>query len=172
MAESEDLAFLRALSAHDETAFRHLAERHRRELLIHCYRMLGSYEDAEDMLQETLLRAWRRLETFEGRSVLRPWLYRIATNLCLDALASRRTRTLPSLTFPAADPGDALPGPIDEPVWLEPVPDALLDLHPSANPEVQYDARESVALAFLAALQKLPGRQRAVLILRDVLGFS
>jgi RNA polymerase sigma-70 factor (ECF subfamily) len=172
MAEGDESTFLRALAARDETAFRQLAERYRRELLVHCYRMLGSLEDAEDVLQETLLRAWRGLGSFEGRSGLRPWLYKIATNVCLSALAIRRRRGLPHLTLGPGDPDDALPGPADEPVWLEPVPDAVLDLRPGANPQVHYDARESVTLAFLAAIQRLPGRQRAVLILGDVLGFS
>ena len=134
--------------------------------------MLGSLQDAEDVLQETLLRAWRGLDSFQGRSELRPWLYKIATNGCLDTLASRRKRVLPNSKYAAANPGDPLPDPIAEPLWVEPIPDALIDLRPSVNPEAYFDARESVALAFLATLQTLPGRQRAVLILRDVLGWS
>ncbi len=152
--------------------FERLAERHRRELLVHCYRMLGCFEDAEDMLQETLLRAWRGRETLRQQAALRAWLYRIATNACLDAIAARRSRGLPNLTLPPGDPADVMPGPDAEQLWIGPAPDALLDLRPSANPEVQYAASESIGLAFLAALQTLPGRPRAILILRDVLGFS
>jgi len=133
--------------------------------------MLGSFHDAEDVLQETLLRAWRGLESFQGRSALRPWLYRIATNACLDAIASRRRRALPNGTHPAGEIGKPFPGPIMEPLWIEPLPDTLIDPRPAVNPEAHYDARESVALAFLATLQTLPGRQRAALILRDVLGW-
>jgi len=156
----------------DEAEFERLTERHQRELLVHCYRMLGSFEDAEDMLQETLLRAWRGRETLQQQAAVRAWLYRIATNACLDAIAARRSRGLPNLTLPPGDPADAMPGPEAEQLWIGPAPDALLDLRPSANPEVHYAARESISLAFLAALQALPGRPRAILILRDVLGFS
>jgi RNA polymerase sigma-70 factor (ECF subfamily) len=131
--------------------------------------MLGSFHDAEDALQETLLRAWRGLESFQGRSALRPWLYRIATNACLDAIARQRRRALPNGTGPAGETGTSLPGPVMEPLWIEPLPDNLVDLRPAVNPEAHYDARESVTLAFLATLQTLPGRQRAALILRDVL---
>jgi RNA polymerase sigma-70 factor (ECF subfamily) len=134
--------------------------------------MLGSFHDAEDALQEALLRAWRGLESFQGRSALRPWLYRIATNACLDVIASRRRRALPNATGPAAGAGESLPAPVMEPLWLEPLPDNLIDLRPTVNPEAHYDARESVTLAFLATLQTLPGRQRAALILRDVLGWK
>src|SRR4029077_3972467 len=125
----------------------------------------------EDALQETLLRAWRGLASFEGRSALRPWLYRIATNACLDAIASRRRRVLPNATNPPAGVGVPLPGPTAESLWIEPMPDTLIDLRPAVNPEAHYDARESVTLPFLATLQTLPGRQRATLILRDVLGW-
>jgi len=171
LAEVDESTLLPALRAGDEQAFQRLTDRYRRELLVHCYRMLGSFHDAEDVLQETLLRAWRGLESFEGRSALRPWLYRIATNACLDAIASRRRRALPNGTNPAADAGVRLPGPTNEPLWIEPMPDTLIDLRPAVNPEAHYDARESVTLAFLATLQTLPGRQRAALILRDVLGW-
>src|SRR5712691_9159149 len=171
LAEVDESTLLPALRAGDERAFQRLTDRYHRELLVHCYRMLGSFHDAEDVLQETLLRAWRGLESFEGRSALRPWLYRIATNVCLDAIASRRRRALPNGTNPAADAGVPLPGPIKEPLWIEPMPDTLIDLRPAVNPEAHYDARESVTLAFLATLQTLPGRQRATLILRDVLGW-
>jgi RNA polymerase sigma-70 factor (ECF subfamily) len=134
--------------------------------------MLGSLEDAEDILQETLLRAWRRLDSFEGRGPLRAWLYKIATNASLDALERRRARALPVATYPSADPRAALPPPVTESVWLEPLPDGLVDERPDVNPEARYEAHESVSLAFLATLQNLPGRQRAVLILRDVLGWN
>ena len=171
LAEVDESALLPALRAGDEQAFQRLTDRYRRELLLHCYRMLGSFHDAEDVLQETLLRAWRGLESFEGRSALRPWLYRIATNACLDAIASRRRRALPNGINPAAEAGVPLPGPAGEQLWIEPMPDTLIDLRPAVNPEAHYDARESVTLAFLATLQTLPGRQRATLILRDVLGW-
>jgi RNA polymerase sigma-70 factor (ECF subfamily) len=160
------------LGTGSEADFERLTDRHRRELLVHCYRMLGSFEDAEDILQETLLRAWRGLETLQQHGAVRAWLYRIATNACLDAIAARRSRGLPHLSLSPGDPADALPGLEAEALWIGPAPDALLDLRPSANPEVQYTARESVSLAFVAALQVLPARQRAILILRDALGFS
>jgi len=171
VAEVDESTLLPALRAGDEQAFQRLTDRYRRELLVHCYRMLGSFHDAEDVLQETLLRAWRGLESFEGRSALRPWLYRIATNACLDAIASRRRRALPNATNPAAEAGVPLPGSTAEALWIEPIRDNLVDLRPAVNPEAHYDARESVTLAFLATLQTLPGRQRAALILRDVLGW-
>ena len=116
LVEVDESTLLPALRAGDEQAFQRLTDRYRRELLVHCYRMLGSFHDAEDVLQETLLRAWRGLESFEGRSALRPWLYRIATNACLDAIASRRRRALPNGTNPAADEGVPLPGPVNEPL--------------------------------------------------------
>jgi RNA polymerase sigma-70 factor (ECF subfamily) len=172
LASVEGEGLLEALRARDEDVFGAVVDRYRRELLAHCYRMLGSFEDAEDGLQETLLRAWRGVERFEGRSTVRAWLYKIATNVCLDVLASRRRRALPSASFAAADPRDPLPGPIEDSFWVEPIPDALIDLRPGVNPDARYEARESVALTFLAALQVLPGRQRAVLILRDVVGWS
>src|SRR6266851_6802 len=171
LAEVDESTLIPALRAGDEQAFQGLTDRYRRELLVHCYRMLGSFHDAEDVLQETLLRAWRGLESFQGRSALRPWLYRIATNACLDAIASRRRRALPNGTHPAGEIGKPFPAPIMEPLWIEPLPDTLIDPRPAVNPEAHYDARESVALAFLATLQTLPGRQRAALILRDVLGW-
>jgi RNA polymerase sigma-70 factor, ECF subfamily len=156
----------------DHDAFGRLAESYRRELLAHCYRMLGSYVDAEDALQEALVRAWRGLPRFEGRSSLRSWLYRIATNTCLRAIERRPKRVLPIDYGPAADPHDALVDPVNDPVWLEPYPDTSLGLEGLAGPEARYEQREGVELAFIAALQNLPARQRAVLILRDVLGFS
>jgi RNA polymerase sigma-70 factor (ECF subfamily) len=170
MTEVEDSTLLASAKTGDHEAFRCLTDPFRREILIHCYRMLGSLEDAEDALQETWLRAWRRLETFEGRSTIRAWIYRIATNTSLETLESRQKRSLPSLMTIPADPNDPLPAPVTEPIWLEPCPDALIaTIDP--GPEAIYDTRESVSLAFLAALQQLPGRQRAVLILRDVLGW-
>jgi RNA polymerase sigma-70 factor (ECF subfamily) len=164
-------AGLAAARAGDSAAFGHLVDPYHRELLVHCYRILGSLEDAEDILQETLLRAWRRLDSFEGRASLRAWLYKIATNAALDALTHRRRRGLPPALAAPADPRDPFPAPVSEPIWLEPLPDTLVDERPIFNPEARYEARESVTLAFLAALQTLPGRQRAVLILRDVLGW-
>src|SRR5438477_7492592 len=149
-----------------------LVEPYRRELHAHCYRMLGSYADAEDALQETLLRAWRGLPRFEGRSSLRTWLYRIATNTCLRVIERRPKRVLPIDYTPSADPHDGPGDPVSEPVWLEPYPDTNLGLEGPAGPDTRYEQREAVELAFIAALQNLPARQRAVLILRDVLGFS
>ena len=147
----------------DEQAFRELAEAHRRELQVHCYRIVGSVQDAEDLVQETLLAAWRGLDAFEGRSSLRSWLYRIATNRCLNALRDRGRR-IPELPAPPDDaPIPPEPTRRREPVWLEPYPDTLL--------EARYEQREAIGLAFIAALQRLPPRQRAILVLRDVLGF-
>jgi RNA polymerase sigma-70 factor, ECF subfamily len=164
---------LEAARAGDENAFAALTEPHRRALQAHCYRMLGSVHDAEDALQETMLRAWRGLASFEGRSSLRSWLYTIATNTCLRAIERRPKRVLPIDYGPAADPHDGLAAPLLESVWVEPYPDAKLGLEDGlAGPEARYEQRESVELAFIAALQHLPARQRAVLILRDVLGFS
>ena len=141
-----------------------LTEPYRRELELHCYRILGSLQDAEDVLQETLLAAWRALDDFEERASVRSWLYRIATNRCLNALrgASRRPGSQADRRAAAA-----------EPVWLQPYPDILLDelADPAPGPAARYEAREAVSLAFVAGLQHLPPRQRAVLVLRDVLGF-
>jgi RNA polymerase sigma-70 factor, ECF subfamily len=168
--EREQLA---AARRGDEHAFRDLVEPFRRELHAHCYRMLGSVHDAEDALQEALLRAWRGLPRFEGRSSLRSWLYTIATNACLNAIARRPKRVLPIDYGPANDRRAEACRPITESVWLEPYPDRELGLSDGlAAPEAHYEQRESVELAFIAALQHLPGRQRAVLILREVLGFS
>jgi RNA polymerase sigma-70 factor, ECF subfamily len=164
---------LEAARRDDDDAFGRLAEPYRTQLYAHCYRMLGSAADAEDALQETLLRAWRALPRFEGRSSVRSWLYKIATNVCLRAIERRPRRVLPVDYGPAADPHDALAEPVTEPVWLEPYPDERLGLGSGlASPEARYEQREGVELAFIAALQHLPARQRAVLILRDVLGFS
>jgi len=160
-----------AAHAGDQDAFAQLTEPYRRELFVHCYRMLGSVEDAEDTLQETLLRAWRRLSTLEDRASLRAWLYKIATHAALDLVDRRKARVLPS-SLPPLPPGEPMPGPSPESTWVEPLPDALIDDHHAANPEARYELAENVSLAFLVALQALPGRQRAVLILRDVLAWS
>jgi RNA polymerase sigma-70 factor, ECF subfamily len=157
----------------DEETFRRLVESHRAELHAHCYRMLGSLHDAEDAVQETLLRAWRALPRFGGPRLLRPWLYRIATNVCLDALARRPKRALPIDHGEPAGPDDDPGTPVAESVWVEPYPDERLGLEAGyAAPEARYEQREAVELAFVAALQHLPGAQRAALILREVLGFS
>ena len=140
-----------------------LVEPHRRELHAHCYRMLGSVQDAEDAVQDTMVRAWRNLPSFQGRSSVRTWLYTIATNVCLRQIERRRGRVLPAAYGPPGDPVRPLDPPIES-IWIEPYPDD--------EPEARYEQRESVELAFIAALQHLPPRQRAVLILRDVLGFS
>jgi RNA polymerase sigma-70 factor (ECF subfamily) len=164
---------LRAARDGDHGSFGRLVERYRVELRAHCYRMLGSVPDAEDALQETLLRAWRGLQRFEGRSSLRSWLYTIATNSCLRAIERRPNRVLPIDYGPPADPHDGPAEPLVESVWLEPYPDEGLGLDGALlGPEARYEQRESVELAFTAALQLVPARQRAVLILRDVLGFS
>jgi RNA polymerase sigma-70 factor (ECF subfamily) len=156
-----------------EEAFAQLLEPYRPELHAHCYRMLGSVHDAEDALQEALLRAWRGLGRFEGRSSLRSWLYTIATNTSLNAIAKRPKRVLPIDYGPAADPHAGPGEPIVESVWVEPYPDERLGLADGrASPEARYEQREAVELAFIAALQHLPPNQRAVLILREVLGFS
>jgi RNA polymerase sigma-70 factor (TIGR02960 family) len=160
-------ATLTRARAGDEEAFRALTDPYRRELQLHCYRILGSIQDAEDLLQETLLAAWRGLDGYEGRASLRAWLYRIATNRSLNALRDTQRRPLEV----RAD----LPEPtrIGEPLWLEPYPDAMLEglADTAPGPEARYEAKEAVALAFVAGLQHLPPRQRAVLVLRDVLGF-
>jgi RNA polymerase sigma-70 factor (TIGR02960 family) len=153
--------------AGDDQAFGELTDPYVRELQLHCYRILGSVQDAEDMLQETLLAAWRGLADYEGRASMRTWLYRIATNRCLNALraSGRRARTAPEPPFTPPEPTRRA-----ELIWLEPYPDAdLPDV--VAGPDARYEARETIALAFITAIQRLPPRQRAVLVLRDVLGF-
>jgi RNA polymerase sigma-70 factor (TIGR02960 family) len=161
-------ALARARSG-DGAAFAELTQPFRRELLLHCYRMLGSVQDAEDLLQETLVAAWRGLDRFEERSGLRTWLYRIATNRCLNALRARDRR--PDMYAPEVP----LPEPtrVVDPLWLEPFPDALLSRLPESapGPEAALEQRESLRLAFMVAVHNLPPRQRAVLVLRDVLGF-
>ena len=164
---------LDAARAGDQGAFRRLVEPRHAELHAHCYRMLGSVHDADDALQDALLRAWKGIGRFEGRSSLRSWLYTIATNVCLDAIARRPKRVLPMDYAPAADPDDDPGEPLAESLWVEPYPDGELGLEDGhAAPESRYEQRESVELAFIAALQHLRPRQRAVLILREVLGFS
>jgi RNA polymerase sigma-70 factor (ECF subfamily) len=159
--------------AGDGEAFRELTGPYRSELQLHCYRILGSVQDAEDMVQETLLAAWRGLDRFEERASVRAWLYRIATNRCLNALRDAGRRPRPAALAPR--PAFEAPEPTRraEPTWLEPYPGALLDDLPdtSPGPEQRYESREALALAFSAGLQHLPPRQRAVLVLRDVLGF-
>jgi RNA polymerase sigma-70 factor (ECF subfamily) len=152
----------------DESSFAELIAPFRRELRAHCYRMSGSLLDADDLLQESLLKAWKGLPGFEGRSSLRTWLYTVATRACIDALEKRSARTLPRELGPASD--GKVTGPRLDVAWLEPAPSELADVAPS--PEARVSQRESVALAFLVALQRLPPRQRAVLILRDVLGWQ
>ncbi len=155
--------------AGSEDAFRELTDPHRRELQLHCYRILGSVQDAEDLLQETMLAAWRGLEQFEERSSVRAWLYRIATNRCLNALRDGARERARGSAAPREWPA---PTRADEPFWLEPYPDSLLDgvADASAEPQARYETREAVGLAFVAALAHLRPRQRAALVLRDVLG--
>ena len=170
----ETATLLDAARQGDQSAFAQLVEPHRRELHAHCYRMLGSLHDAEDALQDAQLRAWRGLARFDGRSSLRTWLYRIATNTSLDVIGKRPDRrVLPLDAGPASDPYDGPGEPLLETVWIEPYPDEQLGLEDGyASPDARYEARESVELAFVAAVQHLPATQRAVLILREVLGFS
>lgn len=162
-----------AVQRGDGPSFGRLLERHRRELSVHCYRMLGSFSEAEDMVQETFLRAWRKRGTFEGRSTFRAWLYRIATNACLDALRRRPRRVLPYDVAPATDLTGDLPAPTLV-ASIEPYPDALLGpaVPGGDDPVTAVVAKETIEIAFLAAIQHLPPVQRAVLILRDVIGWS
>jgi RNA polymerase sigma-70 factor (ECF subfamily) len=155
--------------AGDEDAFRELTDAYRRELQAHCYRIVGSTQDAEDLVQETLLAAWRGIEQFEERASIRAWLYGIATNRCVDALRASSRR--PSQVEPMTEPPE--PTRLAEPIWLEPYPDVLLEgiADDAPGPEARYETREAIALAFVAGLQHLPPQQRAVLVLRDVLGF-
>jgi RNA polymerase sigma-70 factor (ECF subfamily) len=155
---ADEATFIAAVRAEDSGRFALLTERHRRELQVHCYRMLANYEDAQDMTQETFLRAWNKRESFKGHAALRTWLYRIATNACLDLLEKRNDRTpVPS----------ELPGPGSEVPYLQPYPDRMLP----EDPQESVVARETIELAFIVAVQHLPRRQRAVFILRDVLGW-
>src|SRR5207253_9565774 len=178
-ALTED-AVVNTVRAGDEVAFTALVERYRDQLQVHCYRMLGSFDDSEDLVQETLLRAWRSRATFEGRSLLRTWLYRIATNACLNALERAPRRVLPQdVVQPVSattDPSEARAEPpyAPEVPWLQPYPDSRLEppAPSETEPEASVVSRETIELAYLAALQHLPPRQRAVLILRDVLDWS
>jgi RNA polymerase sigma-70 factor (ECF subfamily) len=156
----------------DEDAFTALVETHRAELRAYCYRMLGSAQDAEDAVQNAMLRAWRGIGAFEGRSSVRSWLYAIATNTTLDMTRHRSRRELPADFGPAAPVGASLEETVLDPVWLEPCPDQWLADVPASGPEARYEQRESVEIAFMVMLQYLPPLQRAVLILRDVLAFS
>ncbi len=168
----EEARHLAAARRGNPREFSELAEPYRRELHVHCYRILGSLHDAEDMVQETMVRAWKRLDTYEGRASFRAWLYKIATNVCLDTLDKRRRqakRLLPSNLFSPADPNHPIEPPATEILWLEPFPDEWLADSSAANPETRYSVHESISLAFLIALQILPPRQRAALILKDVL---
>ena len=155
----------------DGDAFRMLTEPHRRELQLHCYRMLGSLQDAEDAVQDTLLAAWQGIGAFQARSSLRTWLYRVATNRCLNVQRAASRRPQPAWPIPDVEPIE--PSRRSEVTWLEPYPDALLEGVPNQppGPEARYEATEAISLAFITALQELPARQRAVLVLRDVLGF-
>jgi len=170
---AQEQELLKVAQGGDEGAFAGLVEPYKGELHAHCYRMLGSVHDAEDAYQEAMLRAWRALPKFEGRSSLRSWLYRIATNTSLDAIEKRPKRVLPVDYTEAADPHDGPGEPVAESVWVEPYADERLEVEDGpAGPEARYEQREAVELAFIAALQHLPPNQRAVLILREVLGFS
>ncbi len=153
-----------------ESQFGVLVENYRRELQVHCYRMMGSVQDADDMVQETFLKAWRHRETFEGQASFRAWLYRIATNSCLDQLKKMKRRCVPVTRQDVSAGSDPIPAPVMEAVWLEPYPDHLLDVG-SVNPEEKLVKRETIALAFIVALHVLAPRQRAILILRDVLNW-
>jgi len=155
--------------AGDDDAFRRLTEPYRRELQVHCYRMLGSVQDAEDAIQDTLLAAWQGLGGFEERASIRTWLYRIATNRCLNALRAASRRPAAEWNIPGLEPPE--PTRLGEAVWLEPIPDTLLGRADAIGPEARYEQTEAISLAFVTALQALPPRQVAVLILRDVLGF-
>jgi RNA polymerase sigma-70 factor (ECF subfamily) len=157
-----------------EESFRTVLEPHRRSITLHCYRMLGSLPDAEEIVQETLIRAWQRQDDVRAIPAMRAWLYKIATNACLDSLKARRRRALPHLLAPAASPAMRLGVPRDERLWVEPVPDTLLDVEDDARtrPDERVSQRESVGLAFIAALQLLSPKQRAALLLVDVLGWK
>src|ERR671915_1321278 len=170
---TQEKGLLDAARVGDEAAFESLVEPYRGELHAHCYRMVGSVHDAEDALQEAMLRAWRALGKFEGRSSLKSWLYTIATNTCLNQIERRPKRVLPVDYTAAADPHGGPGAPVVEQVWIEPYPDELVGVEDGlAGPDARYEQRESVELAFVAALQLLPANQRAALILREVLGFS
>ena len=172
MINPDESTQLSAARSGDQEAFAQLVEPYHKQLLVHCYRILGSFEDAEDLLQETLVRVWKHLDSFEGRSSMQAWLYKVATNAALDALDGRRIRGLPKELYARADPTLPLPAPAQEVKWVEPLPDEWINGQPDIYPEARYEVRESITLAFIAALQKLPGRQRAVILLCDVMGWS
>lgn len=172
-SQSPETARLAAARHGDSQQFGELTEPYRRELQVHCYRILGSLHEAEDMVQEAMLKAWKRLDTYEGRASFRAWLYKIATNTCLDFLDQKRSRRLlPLDVSPASDPNVSILPPAAEMAWLEPFPDEWLHDTSAVNPEAHFTDSESISLSFMTALQLLPPRQRAVLILRDVLDFS
>jgi len=172
-SQSAETARVASARHGDSQQFAELTEPYRRELQVHCYRILGSLHEAEDMVQETMLKAWKRLDTYEGRASFRAWLYKIATNTCLDFLDQRRSRRLlPLDVLPASDPNTSILPPAAEMTWLEPFPDEWLRDANAVNPEARYTDSESISLSFMTALQLLPPRQRAVLILCDVLDFS
>jgi RNA polymerase sigma-70 factor (ECF subfamily) len=166
----DDEGTLDAARGGDEGAFERLVAPYLRELRAHCYRMSGSLHEADDLMQESLLRVWKGLPTFEGRSEVRTWLYKVTTNACLDALDKREPRMLPLELGPAAGPSDPIGPPRLDPIWLEPCPASFYSSS-EPSPAVRYERRQSVALAFLVAIQLLPAKQRAVLILHDVIGF-
>jgi RNA polymerase sigma-70 factor, ECF subfamily len=170
VTEADEALRLAAARAGGEIEFRALAEPYRRPLLMHCYRMLGRLEEAEDVVQETMLRAWRKLSSFEGRSSFRAWIYKIATHASIDIIARRGARLLPHDAHPPERASDPLSPPLEDATWLGPIPDTLLDSHESG--EDAHAMREHVALAFLVALQRLPARQRVVLLLHDVVGWE
>jgi RNA polymerase sigma-70 factor (ECF subfamily) len=166
-----DASLVEKAKAGDASSFEHLVSPHRREILAHCYRLTGSLSDADDMAQEAMLRAWRGLDGFDGRASFRTWLYRIATNTCLTEIERRPRRELPDAMNEAGDPGAAPAPPILEAVWMEPCPTSMFS-GLEHGPEARYSSRESIAVAFLAVIQHLPALQRAVLLFRDVLGWS
>jgi RNA polymerase sigma-70 factor (ECF subfamily) len=171
MSTAATVPLLAAARQGDQQAFRQLTEPHRAGLHLHCYRMRGSFHEAEDLVQETLLRAWRRLATFTGTGPFRSWLFRVATNACLDALERKPRRLLPDGYGPSADAEEPVLQPPAEDIWLEPYPDRFL-ASADADPDARYLVHESISLAFVAAIQWLPARQRAALILHDVLSWS
>src|SRR5689334_700680 len=158
MTDSPPQERFAAARSGDKQALNDLVEPYRAELLVHCYRLLGSMQDAEDMVQETFLRAWDRLDQFLGGQYFRAWLYKIATNLCLDALDKRARQEISTAIFSASDPRGAIAPVITDPIWVDPFPDDLLP-DAALSPEARYMQRESISLAFLAALQRLPPRQ-------------
>ena len=167
----DDDGTLRAAQRGDEQAFERLVAPYQRELRAHCYRMAGSLHDADDLMQESLLKVWKGLPRFESRSNLRTWLYKVTTNACLDALDHRQPRVLPMDVGAAAGPAEPIGPPPLDPLWVEPCP-ADFYQSPEPSPHARYEMRQSVALGFLVAIQVLPARQRAALILRDVVGFQ